>query len=59
VAGGTYAGVSWAAVPHAALLAGLLRRRMAWRDPGGRIGHLMATSLAYLLWFMGLPLWQL
>jgi hypothetical protein len=50
VAGGTYAGVSWAAVPHAALLAGLLR---------GRIGHLMATSLAYLLWFVGLPLWQL
>lgn len=59
VAGGAYAGILWVVAPHAALMAWLLGRRMALRYPGGRIDHLMAASLAYLLWFVGLPLWQL
>ena len=51
-----YAGLAFAVVPHAALLAGWLIRQLRSPKPPGRIDGLMAASLGYVLWFGVFPL---
>ncbi|MDB5869370.1 MAG: ycaK [Polaromonas sp.] len=59
LAGGAYAGIAFAAIPHGAWLAWLLVRRMKSGKPPGRIDGLMAASLTFLLWFGLIPLLRL
>ncbi|MDB5931527.1 MAG: ycaK [Polaromonas sp.] len=59
LAGGAYAGTAYAAIPHGAWLAWLLRQRMKSGQPPGRIDGLMAVSLTFLLWFGLIPLVRL
>jgi len=59
IAGGVFAGLAWVAVPHALLLAWLLRRRIRSATPPGRIDALMGASLVYVLWFGLIPLFRL
>jgi len=59
IANGAFAGISWAALPHAAWLAWLLYQRMNSESPPGRIDRLMAVSLTYVLWFGLIPLFWL
>jgi len=59
LAQGAYAGVAYAAIPHAAVLAWLLHRRIASSPPPGRVDGLMVASLSFLLWFGLIPLLRL
>jgi putative NADPH-quinone reductase/4-hydroxybenzoate polyprenyltransferase len=55
VGGGRYAGIGWFVLPHAALLLYLLQRyRLRYRK-SARINGLMAATLSYILWFVGVP----
>jgi 4-hydroxybenzoate polyprenyltransferase len=59
LAGGAYAGIAYAVVPHGAWLVWLLQRRMTSSQAPGRVDGLMAASLTFLLWFGLIPLWRL
>jgi len=59
LAGGTYNGIAWLVVPHAAVLAWLLYRHVRVDEAPGRIDGLMVAALSYVLWFGLVPLLRL
>lgn len=59
LAAGAYSGIAYFVVPHAGYLCWLLKRRSHSERPDGRMDGLMAVSLAYVLWFGLVPLFQL
>jgi putative NADPH-quinone reductase/1,4-dihydroxy-2-naphthoate octaprenyltransferase len=59
VAEASFAGIAVFVVPHAALLAWRLERYLRAGRPAGRIDALMALSLAYIFWFVAVPLYHL
>jgi 1,4-dihydroxy-2-naphthoate octaprenyltransferase len=50
------AGIEYAVLPHALLLLWLLARQALLAPQAQRIDRLMVASLAYILWFVGVPL---
>jgi len=55
IGSGRFDGIGWFVLPHAALLLYLLQRyRLRYRKPA-RINGLMAATLSYILWFVGIP----
>lgn len=59
LAEGAFAGIAYAVIPHGAVLAWLLRKRIEAGKPSGRIDRLMAVALSYILWFALIPLFRL
>jgi putative NADPH-quinone reductase/1,4-dihydroxy-2-naphthoate octaprenyltransferase len=59
VAASSFEGIGLAVVPHALVLAWLLERRLKSARTGGRIDGLMALALAYIVWFVAVPLYRL
>ena len=57
--GNLFAGIGYGVVPHAALVLYLLARQARQEPQAMRIDRLMLTSLAYVLWFVAVPLWHL
>ena len=53
------AGIGYGALPHAVLLLWLLARQARRAPRAQRIDGLMVAALAYVLWFVALPLWHL
>lgn len=56
LAGGVYSGIVCPVLPHAAVLARLLRRHIRAERAPGRIDGLMVAALGYVLWFGLIPL---
>ncbi len=62
---GSYGPLVWLSLLHAAILVGLLQKRMTELDPGtedsvsGSIDHLMIASLSFVVWFGVLPVGML
>lgn len=59
LADGAYAGIAYLTVPHALWLGWLLHRRIQSEAPAGRIDSLMASALAFILWFGIVPVFRL
>jgi 1,4-dihydroxy-2-naphthoate polyprenyltransferase len=59
LADGAFAGIGYLAVPHAALLVWLLRRRLVKGAPWHRIDGLMVAALGYVIWFALVPVLNL
>lgn len=54
--GRLFAGIQYGVLPHALLLLWLLARQARLAPQAQRIDGLMVASLAYILWFVGVPL---
>jgi hypothetical protein len=54
--GPLFAGIQYGVLPHALLLLWLLARQALLAPQTQRIDRLMVAALAYILWFVGVPL---
>lgn len=57
--GGVFDGLAVLALPHGAILAGLLARRLRERKLGGRVDGTIVVALSYLMWFAAVPFYHL